>query len=359
MVTALHQPGNPDKNPPTTGTILQGSIKWDGVYYVRLAETGYPAQVDPTYVFYPGYPLILRAVHASGLGMATSVTLINIVGILLATVGLYSLALLLHLSRRTAFIVVASWLAFPASFFMMAAYTEAVFCALSVWALVFVMRGKTSYAVLLAALASFVRLPGLILGLVIIYEYVRVRDFNWRKLDWQVVLLPLSFAGAGLYWIWLWGLYGNPFTVLREAYAIGWPYMGIQLNVFKTFWMQAQFLYNTWFSTSWADDWINQILIRIMFIMSWLAIAWSALLGYKRNLPSFLYVYSGAVAVMLLLTGNFISHNRYALPVFPIFILIGMWLSKQGESTRVAYFMLSAMALGALLTVFYNGFWAG
>jgi len=107
------------------------------------------------------------------------------------------------------------------------------------------------------------------------------------------------------------------------------------------------------------DAWLSELFTKIHFFVAWLAIAYSAWLGWVKKMPLALVLYSGLTALMLILTGNFVSNSRYILPVFPVFILIAMWLDKQAEWVRTLYFVVSAIALGAMLTLFSNGYWVG
>jgi Gpi18-like mannosyltransferase len=48
---------------------------------------------------------------------------------------------------------------------------------------------------LVAALACTTRATGMFLAIPFIFEYLRQRQFNWRKIDWQVLSCGIAFLG--------------------------------------------------------------------------------------------------------------------------------------------------------------------
>ena len=358
VVSVIHQPGNPSFNPPVT-TGLIGSIKWDGIYYLEIVKNGYDLSSNNA-AFYPLYPLLVRLVGKLGMGFSASAHIINSVALIFAAQGLYLLSLLVTKKRRVAFLAVLAWLAFPAAHFFIAFYTEVLFSALVVWSLYFLLRKQYVWAGILAGLASGTRGTGIVLGVTILIQYLADRGWSWRKIDWQILAVPISFSGFAAYWLWI---YVNtnmlPWVFFSGLYAKYWPYMRFEPNIVKTFYVEIVSMVKLINSTSWLDTWLSEWFTKLHFFIAWLAIAYSAWLGWVKKLPLALVLYSALTALMLILTGNFVSHSRYILPVFPVFILLAMWLDKQREWVRTLYFVLSAAALGAMLTMFSNGFWVG
>ena len=358
VVSTMHQPGNQEVQPVIAGS-LQGIVKWDGGYYLGIAQNGYDLS-SPNPAFYPLFPFAIRILHSIGFGWILAGVVINAVAVIFAAQGLYRLTEIITKKKKIAALTVFAWLAFPSAHFLAAYYTEAVFTALAVWSLVFLLRNKYLPAILFAGLASGSRMIGIVLGAVIFYHYVATKSWRDEKQRWWVLAIPLSFTGIGLYWLWLYRQTGVlPPAFFNQMYDTYWPYMGFEPNIFATFWGGFLAIMKAWRSSSWIDEWVSDIFTKIHFFASWVIIALSAIFAWRKKLPNELVIYSTLMALLLILTGNFISHSRYILPVFPVFILIAMWLDKQAEWVRTLYFILSAIGLGAMLTLFANGYWVG
>lgn len=358
VVTAMHQVGNPDMQPVISGP-LQGIVKWDGGYYLSIAQSGYSLD-SPNMAFYPLFPVLLRLLRALGIGWVSAGSLINTIALLIASQGLYLLTMEVTKKRKVAILTILAWLAFPSAHFFIAFYTEAVFVALATWSLLLLLRKKYLASGILAALAGGTRGVGIIFAVVIAVQYLSDKNWSWRKIDWQIISIPVAFAGTGAYWLWLYDKTNvYPWVYFAGIYDKYWPYMGFEPNIFRTIYKETAGMIGLVGSTTWLDDWLSQLFTRLHFFIAWLAIAWSAWMGWRKKLPISLVVYSGLTALTLLLTGNFVSDSRYILAVFPVFILIAIWLDKQSEWVRTLYFVLSAVGLGAMLTMFSNGYWVG
>lgn len=358
VVSAIHQPGNVTYNPPIA-TGLIGAIKWDGIYYLGIIQKGYDLS-SLNAVFYPVFPLIILLLHKIGISVVPVAQFINAIALIIASQGLYLLTMEVAKKRKVAVLTVLAWLAFPSAHFFIAFYTEAVFVALATWSLLLLLRKKYLASGILAALAGGTRGVGIIFAVVIAVQYLSDKNWSWRKIDWRIISIPVALAGTGAYWLWLYGKTNMyPWVYFASIYEKYWPYMGFEPNIFRTIYKEITGMIGLVGSTTWLDDWLSQLFTRLHFFIAWLAIAWSAWAGWRKKLPISLVVYSGLTALTLVLTGNFVSDSRYILAVFPVFILIAMWLDKKPEWVRTLYFVLSAVGLGVMLTMFSNGYWVG
>jgi len=169
------------------GNVLAAAaVRWDSIHYLTIAGHGY-AQASDT-VFFPLYPLLIRA-----LGVLTGSDVVAAVAI---SASAFALALvLLHrlteleLGRRAARATVLLLAFAPQSFFFTAVYTESLFLALSVGALYASRRGRLPLAAALAALAAITRVPGVLLAIPLAIEWRRER----RRLGW-LALPPAALA---------------------------------------------------------------------------------------------------------------------------------------------------------------------
>ncbi|HKS99232.1 MAG TPA: hypothetical protein VJT31_06845, partial [Rugosimonospora sp.] len=118
-------------------------LEWDGTWFVRVAVEGYPhgytyddsgAMVGNGLAFFPGYPLLIRAVHALGLDAGWAA-----VGISWVAGGAAALLLFLlgrdlagpRLGARAGYALVVLFCAQPMSVVLSMGYSEATFCALA------------------------------------------------------------------------------------------------------------------------------------------------------------------------------------------------------------------------------------
>lgn len=157
---------------------LQPWARWDGAWYVLIAESGYAfvpdstVQQENTVAFFPLYPLLIRA------GML----LINnglLVGIILSNTCFLLALMVLHrlaeayfdpsvASRSVLYIAI-----FPTALFFSAIYTESLFLLLSLLAAWYSLQKRWALAALSGAVASATRAQGVFLIFLIGFEWAK------------------------------------------------------------------------------------------------------------------------------------------------------------------------------------------
>lgn len=146
--------------------------KWDAKYYLGIAEYGYfnvPLAVDvpvheQTLAFFPGFPLLIRAVHAiTNLDYAAAAMAINAVATVCLVAGAMRLARGWGAGAQgqVAAGIVVSCL--PMSIVFTMPYSDVLFFALAVWALVALNQQRWVYAAGLIMCAGTVRLTAIAL----------------------------------------------------------------------------------------------------------------------------------------------------------------------------------------------------
>ncbi|GAB3696562.1 hypothetical protein [Corynebacterium nasicanis] len=149
--------------------------QWDAQYYLAIAEYGYvaaPIATDVpveqrTLAFFPGFPLLVRAVHdLSGLDYPAAAALVNVVAGVAMTAGAMMLARRLGADRwgRLGAGILVS--AAPMSITFSMPYSEALFGALAFWALVALLDARWAWAAGLILLLGTTRLTAVALILV-------------------------------------------------------------------------------------------------------------------------------------------------------------------------------------------------
>ncbi len=182
----------------STTPLYAGFAKWDGGWYLRIAQHGYgPAPVgggESAWPFFPGLPVLIRTVGWLGIPEAAAGVLINHAAFLLAVAGLYRLARR-HVSPTASSLAVSAVALFPGSFIFSMVYPSAIFFAASVWAFVLVEERRDLAAGLVTIAAVMVRPNGFVVALALV---VAVHT-SWRRV--LVVCGPagLAFLGWCLY----------------------------------------------------------------------------------------------------------------------------------------------------------------
>ena len=156
--------------------VLSPLAHWDAVWFLGIADTGYPSADSPRTAFFPLYPLLTRGVAELGGGsrgaLLIAAYLVSLAALLGALVLLYRLTAL-ELGRRAAGPAVLLLCVFPASLFLGAPYSESLFLLCSVGAFYAARTGRWAWAGAAAGAASATRSAGLLLllPLVLIYLY--------------------------------------------------------------------------------------------------------------------------------------------------------------------------------------------
>lgn len=181
-------------------SVSEALRSWDGQWFLAIADGGYtgvPAGLVDAFgqrsgetplAFFPGYPTIVRWFAAvdgpGGIGLVTSALTVTIVSGVFCSYGLARLGR--HIrggSPHTGLILVALFAATPMSIVLSMAYSEAMFCALAVWALVGVLERRWLLAGVCCALAGLVRSTGAALVLVVCVAAliaILTRRASWR-----------------------------------------------------------------------------------------------------------------------------------------------------------------------------------
>ncbi len=158
-------------------------LNWDAVRLQDIAQYGYfsPAEQSLPHqvAFFPGFPAVLDAVHLVLRQWTVSGLIVSLVAGGVAVVALSRIAERDYLpgsgSRAVLFLVVS-----PAAIFLAAGYTETLFLALAATSWLAVRGERWSLAVLLAGLASVVRVNGLFLCAAVAVEILRRADGRRR-----------------------------------------------------------------------------------------------------------------------------------------------------------------------------------
>ena len=172
---------------PPPSPFLAPLVRWDANFYVSLARDGYPPRhPGPNHhlVFFPLYPLLLRATHVDVFWAAFIVS------------NLCCLIAALCVLRLSGFEAATLFLCGPGSHFFSYPYSEALFAAALAASLLLLQSRRFLAAGLAGAVASATRSPGVAAAVALFTEAFVSRRFR--------VLLAgvLSLGGIAAYIWW-------------------------------------------------------------------------------------------------------------------------------------------------------------
>ena len=317
---------------------------FDSNWYAIIAAHGYPSGGVGLFKFFPGYPAAIDAIAwIPGIGIAAAGIIVTSVAGLAAAWGIARLGLRLTGGSRISVLMVALWGVAPGAMVLSMMYSEALFCALAVWALVAVAERRWLTAGLLCLAAGVVHSNAVALiaavavaALICVVESARagqpLRE-SARPVA-AVVLAPLGFIG------W-------------------WAYVAVRLGRLDGLaWDQAQIHE----SVDWGSSTLRTIehafvklpspylLVTVLALLTALAlVAWSL----TEPTPAYLRVYTLVLAVLaVVINATFMASKlRLVLPAFLIALPLARILAPVRTYVLVPLIAILAMA-SAWFTLF-------
>jgi hypothetical protein len=237
--------------PPSVG-LVDLWYRFDADHLLKVAEFGYtdPRTFEFPTVFFPLFPLTVRALTYLGVPLSVAGLLVPAISSLVAFAFLYRLAEddIGHGAGRIAVLFLGF---FPTGFFMVAPYTEALFLAGAIPAFYYARRGQWWRAALPTAVAVATRNTGIFLLLGLAVEFLRQRKYSWPDVRRGLLAVTLGALPLIFYCAYLWLVFGDPFRFIAD-YGAGWnrhftdPYDSLVVSLsmtrladYPTNWMMA------------------------------------------------------------------------------------------------------------------------
>jgi hypothetical protein len=322
------------------GPLVQAWVRWDSGWYASIARDGYwysPGMQTPV-AFFPGYPLLIRALMQLGLNPYAAGFLVTLCSGLLAIWLFFRWASTLT-DSKTARAASLLLVLYPFALYLYGAvYSDALLLALVVGAFLCLERDRIVWAAVLGMLATATRpiAPAVVLGLVIRQvERRRQRGEPIRALDF----LPLlSLCGLGLYMAYQWRRFGDPLAFVHVQSAPGWDQPpGLE----------------TWFKFTWFRILFPRVapLVAIRLVgHALITLGALALALPTRRLLGWGYAFYVAAAVGLpaVASKDFMGLGRYVLAAFPLFLTLAMWMRDRPRALK--WWLTASGIILALLT---------
>lgn len=314
---------------------------WDGDWYVHIVRFGYPNRPpapdagQTPLAFFPGYPLLARAVQAiTPFGPRTSAIVVNVLCAAAATVLFHHFARVLT-DADSARRATALFAFFPGAFVFGMAYSEGLFILAAIACLLCLHTGRWPLAGLACAVAVVTRPTGVILlGCCAFAAAAAI----YRRRDLRALTAPVG----GVLGLAAWSLYLQQHTgdalAWNDARAAGWD-QGIDFGRFTLERAEVVLRHP-------LDD-INALASMLMVLTVlvcaglWMAGRWRA--------PAVVALYAfGLVASGLLSSGVDLT-ARYVLTAFPLLIAAGRMLKGAALHAAVGA-CAGAMVLAMILS---------
>jgi hypothetical protein len=339
--------------------LVAPSARWDSWWYLTIARHGYDHQLMRT-AFFPLYPMIVR-----GLGLIVRSDLIagvivSLVSFAVALVLLYRLASLELRSASRARLAVMLIAFCPVAFFFSAVYSESLFLALSLGAVLQARMGRWATAGLLGALGAAERNSGVVLAvpLVLLFLYGPRADrppvagprpaARWRRLlpryriEPQIAWIALVPVGLLAYLGYLALSIGDGLAPFHAEtlwfHHFAGPFGGVYDGAVAAWDGVRQLIHGStvpvYFTASGGDPFTvaGQNLMLFAFLM----LGVLACVGTLRRLPIAYGAY--VIAALALPLSDPITPQpldglpRYEVVLFPLFMWAAAWLEERGWS---------------------------
>jgi len=313
---------------------------WDAGRYLLIAAHGYPRNAN--IVWFPGYPAAIRALDwIPGISPVRAALAVSTAAGLVAAWGLTRLVMTLTDNRRISLLTTALWAVAPASFVLSMVYSEALFCALAIWALIALVERRWLTAAGLTILAGTVRSTALALVAAIavaalppVIRAVRAREpiGTWWRPAAAVVTAPLGLVGYWAYSAWATHHLGGFVWVENNAHnSFDWG-NGIILAA------KQAIIYGPNASVA-----LTLLVIAAAIILTAYSLA--------ERIPVYLHAYTLVVVLLALTPGPYFlgSKPRFLLPA----MLLGLPLARLLARARI-WVLIPVIAILAAASTWFG-----
>ncbi len=322
--------------------------------FLDLARFGYGLPLPPsTYVYFPLFPAAINLLTKIIPDYLASGLVLSHVSLVLALYYLYRLVKLDFkepVARNTLLLL----LLFPTAFFFGSVYTESFFLLLAVLTFYFARRQRFFPAGLLALFASATRFAGIFLWPALAWELWQGHPKRAKKegLDSTLVWLILPPLGLFAYMKQLLIQTGDPLMFLRVSPSFG-PNIVVNklILLHQVFFRYAKMALGSELITPLYLVILLEFAVGILFLIL-------AIIAFKKLRPSYA-VYTLLAYLTPTLTGTFAGLPRYVLTIFPGFILLALWYSRQRPFIQKIYLAINVIIGISLIALFTRGYFVG
>ncbi|HWA52025.1 MAG TPA: mannosyltransferase family protein [Patescibacteria group bacterium] len=326
--------------------IFWGHGNFDGEHYLSIAQNGYqPLE----YFFFPLFPLLIRflTISKSLINFAWTGIIISNLFFLISLFFLYKLVKIDY-SDKIAKPVMLLLLLFPTSFYFGNIYTESLFFLLAILSFYFARKKNYLVAAFFVALASATRVIGIFLLPVIFVEWFFERRHNYLEF---LEILIISPIGLLYYMYFLLKETHDPLIFVHQVSIFGQQRSSslvilpqvIYRYIFEIFPHVSYLYFPNVFTTYLEFSFAILFLALIIFGVFKLRLSYS--------------LYAAVAFIIPTLAGSFSSMPRYILVIFPVFILVGVYLAKLPKIYTYVLFFVMIVLFVIAESFFWRGYW--
>lgn len=340
-------------------SLVAAQQRWDGWWYLYLAEFGYPSDLNlpdrPNYGpwgFFPTWPMIIRVVsrvlhvdHA-------------VAGLVVASLFGVALALVLRrfaarfVGDRTALVVVALFLFFPGAVVLSLPYTEAAFLFFAVAALDALVRERWVIASLAVFGACCIRSTGVAVLAAVVVQLVIVGRRWWmseprRAAPW-LAALPLAAGAVGF-------ALSFGYAYVRTGRPLIWLEAQRQWNQTLDFGVELVSRFGGAIVGT-EPDRINYLVMLASLVLFVVLVALG--IRFWRVLPWPVIAYAVVLLGSVFLYSNVGPRPRMLLAIVPLFVLVGLAVTAWRPRIVVPIVLVAFAALSGYyaFTIMYTPF---
>ncbi len=343
------------------GHLLNPWAHWDGVWFIKIATTGY-ADGDGSTAFFPLYPMLLR-----WLGVLFRGNLVT-TGIVISMVCYAGCVWLLYrlakedfdggvASRAVIYLAIG-----PLSFFLQAVYTESLFLFLSLACFVCAREGRWRLAGFAGLLATLTRSTGVLLLIPMFYYYYEDKEWDLKRTDSHAANMLMVVEGLLVWMTYLAIAFGKPllFSTAQASwsrflaapnYTVAMGFVDAALGAYRLLGAEFARLFGTWALTSEALGNAASNLIDLAFFIPAVGLLWY---GARRLPRAYSWYALAALAYPLFFPSSgvpLLSYPRFTLTAFPLYIALAVF-TRGRPRTHVAVVVIGIVALILLTAKF-------
>ncbi len=317
--------------------VLTSVNSWDSLWYQIIATNGY----THTFLagFFPLFPLLIHFFLFLDPGQVSFIAML--ISNCALYIALWGIIIWCEQENYSAEWTMRALLAYPFAFFLAIGYSESLFLALAVWALVFARSGRYTPALAMEILAGLSRPSAIVLVFPLAF-------IAWQKQSLRAWIASIG-AGIGvgiyaLYCQWKWrDLLAFMHAQSYNAHGFIMPWDAFYTAIQQVF-TEPALSY-------------TQVRALIDFLPLAAAIALVIITPQYLRISSVIYVTASLLFILILgpvpnaiFPDMYASAGRYTIALFPLAALVGKAMSRRkwfGE-----FFMMFGWGMQALFIVF-------
>ena len=330
----------------STNPLLAVWGRWDAEHYLGIAKAGYNG-TEPA--FFPLYPLLIRIVGAFTGSQLVAGLIISNVASFFGLLYLYKLVeheYNRHVAQRATFYVSI----FPTAIFFSAVYSESLFFCVTVASFYYLRERRWVMAGLFGFLAALTRSEGVLLAAPMFIEWIIAAKegghefFRYWIDDVVKPLIGMALVPLGLacYMAYLWVLNGDPLRFSHVQTHWGRHFAPPWVSFAST----VQKIVHAHATQTVANESLELAFTLLMLIVLFV--------GFRRLRLSYV-VYMALSIIIPMCTASLMSMPRFALVLFPMFALFGLWGAR--PTFQNAYVAFSLPLLGLFTVLFADWYW--